>query len=76
VQQNDSGYFNDICKGKGEERNKSYKSGIYIYSGYILSIRSDVVMAAQTPPLRTEKKSKKTENLIKSRFYGSISLIA
>jgi hypothetical protein len=63
VQQNDSGYFNDICKGKGEERNKSYKSGIYIYSGYILSIRSDVVMAAQTPPPSAQKKNPKKQKI-------------
>jgi hypothetical protein len=47
---------------------------VRMYAGYILRIRSDVVEATQTP-LRAEKINKK-ENLIRSRFYGSVSLIA
>jgi hypothetical protein len=47
---------------------------IYIYGGYILSISSDVVEAAQTPC--REKIKKQIENLVRSGFYGSVSLIA
>jgi hypothetical protein len=47
---------------------------VRMYAGYILRIRSDVVEATQTP-LRAEKINKK-ENLIRSGFYGSVSLIA
>jgi hypothetical protein len=46
---------------------------IYIYDGYILSLHSDVVEAAQIP--LCAKKIQKTENLVRSRFYSSVLLI-